>query len=120
MFLKEIIIKLENLNKNESKKELNNIIEKMIEFFYNDLKIAQNLIFFAKILFISCEKIKVFSDIRKKQFDTLIKIINNYFENENFEIFQKIITNEKNKFLNYLEKISKGIYIFDKKKKTII
>ena len=50
MFLKEIIIKLEDLNKKESKKELNNIIEKMIEIFYNDLKIAnffrKNFIYF--------------------------------------------------------------------------
>ena len=119
MFLKEIIIKLENLNKNESKKELNNIIEKMIEIFYNDLKIAQNLIFFAKILFISCEKIKVFSDIRKKQFDTLIKIINKYFENENFENFQNIINNEKYKFLNYFAKISKDKKFFDRRIKEL-
>ena len=119
MFLKEIIIKLEDLNKNESKKELNDIIEKMIEIFYNDLKIAQNLIFFSKILFISCEKIKVFSDIRKKQFDTLIKIINKYFEYENFENFQNIINNEKYKFLNYFAKISKDIYIFNKKIKEL-
>ena len=118
LYLNKNNIYLENLNISESKKELNNIIEKNIEFFSNDLKIGQNLVFLAKILFNSIEKNKIFSI--KKQFDSLIKKIKNYFEKENFDNFKIIINNNKNIFLTYLDDISvKEIKILIQEIKTI-
>lgn len=106
--LKENIIDLQNMkiNDEESKEQLNKIIQKNLNFFYKDLKISQNLLFLSKISFISSEKIKVFSEIRKKQNETIIENILNFFNEKNLEKFKKYINKEKNKLLTYLEKFT--------------
>ena len=106
--LKENIFDLHNMkiNDEESKEQLNKIIQKNLNFFYKDLKISQNLLFLSKILFISSEKINFFSEIRKKQNETIIENILKFFDEKNQEKFNNFINKEKNKLLTYLDKFS--------------
>ena len=55
------------LKDEESKEQLNKSNQIFLDYFYNDLKIVQNLLLLAKIIFISSIKIKVFSDNRNEQ-----------------------------------------------------
>ena len=90
----------------ESEEELKKTIKTNLKIFYDDLKVGQNLLFFAKILFISCEKLKEYKDIRRKQYETLFQIISQYFETGKVEEFKTLIDNEKNKFITYSNKVS--------------
>ena len=120
--LKKNIIELQNLkiNDEESKEQLNIIIQKNLDFFYKDLKIGQNLLFLSKILFISSEKIKEFSEIRKKQNEMIIENILNYFDEKNLEKFKMFINKEKSQLLTYLDKFSeKEIEILNKNIESI-
>ena len=98
--LKENIIELQkmNINDEESKEQLNKIIQTNLDFFYNDLKISENLLFLSKISFISSEKIKEFSEIRKKQNEIIIENILNFFNEKNIYIFKTLLIKKK---INY-------------------
>ena len=77
---------------------LNNTISDIIKEFYKDLKIEQNLIFFAKILFFTIKKINNYDDFRTKQYIQIIEVISNFF-----------IPKEVNNFKNF---INKKLYIY--------
>ena len=125
--LKENITYLQNITikDEESKEQLNKINQNFLDYFYNDLKFVQNLLFLAKILYISSIKIKEFVDNRKEQKEKFLILISKYYDEENFEKFKKFNNKEKGKFLTYLEKFSEkeienlNLYIdsiFDPKK----
>ena len=77
------IIWLQNFHKNEkeSKKYLNNILSKILDIFYKDLKTAINLQNFAKIIFATC---KIFNEENEinYQYNTILDIVKKYFSLE--------------------------------------
>ena len=103
-----IIIWLQNFNKKykESKKYLNNILNKIIQIFYDDLKTAINLVNFAKILFSTC---KIFNEDNEiiKQYNTIIQILKKNFSLEKLKEFNELLLQEKNKYIAICNKLTK-------------
>ena len=95
-YLNKNIVNLQN-NDEDSKEKINRITQNIFEYFFDNLKIEQNLLFLAKILFISSEKIKEFTNDIKKQYDNFIKNIQDYFENKILFNFEQFILIEKEK-----------------------
>ena len=102
------IIWLQNFNKDwkESKKYLDNVLCEIIQIFYNELKIAINLVNFAKIIF-STTKILNEDNERLKQYNAILEIIKKYFSLENLEKYKELILEKKNKYIDICNKLSK-------------
>ena len=119
IFYKNVINLLNN--DEDSTEKINRIIQNIFEYFFDNLKIEQNLLILAKILFISSEKIKEFTNDIKKQYDNFIKNIQDYFENKilfNFEQFiliGKEKEEEEKKFIEIKNNINIRQYNLRKK-----
>ena len=98
----------------QSTKLLNSIIYDIVNDFYKDLKIEENLIFFAKILFVTIKKLNKWEDFRVKQYKQILEIINKLFDKEEMEKFNNSI-NEKiyvyKSFINNLSNQEDNIII---------
>ena len=102
------IIWMQNHNKNdkESLNELNNSISKMLSIFYKELKIEQNLIFFAKMLFSTYILFKE-KEENITNYKTILNQISQYFEKVKLEEFNKLIITEKDKFMAFVNRLTK-------------
>ena len=90
----------------ESYELLKNIISDIIKEFYKDLKIEQNLIFFAKTLFVTIKKINNYNDFRVKQYTQILEVISQLFTSKEVEKFQKFIDNKIYIYKVYINKLS--------------
>ena len=90
----------------ESQKLLNNTISDIIKEFYNDLKIEQNLIFFAKILFVTIKKFNKYDDFRVKQYKKILDVISQFFEPNEVQKFKNFIDKKKYIYKVYINKLS--------------
>ena len=108
--LNEDIVWLENYNTKdkETREKLNDTINNILNIFYNDIKIEQNLIFFAKILFFSynLEESESNQEIDNKYKTILLSLINNILEKENIELFLKKYEIEKEKFKAFANRLN--------------
>ena len=102
------IIWLQNFKKNdkESKKFLNNILSKVLQIFYNDLKIAINLVNFAKIIF---STFKIFNEDNEiiEQYNTILELVKKYFNLEKMRQFNELILEEKEKYIAICNQLTK-------------
>ena len=102
------IIWLQNFHKNEkeSKKYLNNILSKILDIFYKDLKTAINLQNFAKIIFATC---KIFNEENEinQQYNTILDIVKKYFSLEKIKEFNELLLQEKNNYIAICNTLTK-------------
>ena len=78
----------------ESYELLKNIISDIIKEFYKDLKTEQNLVFFAKTLFVTIKKMNNYNDLKVKQYLQILEVISQLFTSKEVEKFQKFIDNK--------------------------
>ena len=93
-------------NNKDSLNLLNKILCDILKVFYNDLKIEENLIFFAKILFASIKKLNNYNDFRVNQYKEILEIINNLFSKEELENFKTFINKKKYIYNSFVNKLS--------------
>ena len=103
--IKRTIIYLESCPKSNNN-SLKNIQSNILSIFYNDLKTEQNLIFLAKILFVTCIRINNIDDYRIKQYIQIFNVIKMYFGEEEVENFNNLINKEIEKYRIILSDLS--------------
>ena len=96
MIINEKLLYIEYLNGND-KELLNKIEGKILNIYYNDLKIEQNLLFLAKAIFMTCiinnNNFEIINKYKK-----ILEIINKSFKEEEIEEFKKSIITLKNRY----------------------
>ena len=95
--------------KNNQNVFLKVILEETIQIFCNDLRISIYLINFAKIIFFTLNKIPRTKENNEiiNQYNKLIDVITQYFNEEKLEIFKKMIFEKKNKYIISCDEINK-------------
>ncbi len=100
IYINEILIYLDSLKINDEElgNELKNIISKILQIFYQDLKNEQNLIFFAKTLFATFIVAENDKNQNNYKYYSILENINDLLKKENIDKFKLSIIPLKQKY----------------------
>lgn len=99
------------LGKNHTKDKIaNNLLKEtifdIINEFYNDLKIEENLVFFAKIMYVSIKRLNKYNDCRVMQYKQILEVINQFFSKEEIKKFKEFIDKKKYIYYEFINNLS--------------